>query len=75
MACTGKIVCENPGGEVFASAVSVLRPDLLVTAKHVFSKGRGGAVSVGRCSFRSYLHRKVAIPVLVEKDQRRGCFS
>jgi hypothetical protein len=75
MACTGKIVCENRGGEeVFASASSVLRPDLLVTAKHVFSKGRGGAVSFGWCSFRSFLHRNVAIPIVVEKDQRKGYF-
>jgi len=74
MACTGKIVCDNRGDEVFASAVSVLRPDLLVTAKHVFTQGRGGAVSFGRCSFRSFLHRNVAIPVRVEKDQRKGFF-
>jgi hypothetical protein len=75
MACTGKIVCENRGGEeVFASASSVLRPDLLVTAKHVFSKGRGGAASFGWCSFRSFLHRNVAIPIVVEKDQRKGYF-
>jgi Trypsin-like peptidase domain len=74
MACTGKIVCEDRGDEVFASGSSVLRPDLLVTAKHVFSKGRGGAVSFGRCSFRSFLHRNVAIPIVVEKDQRKGYF-
>jgi hypothetical protein len=29
-------------------------------------------VPFGSCSFRSYVHRKVAIPVLVDKDQRRG---
>gem|GEM_PF-1244367 len=74
MACTGRIVCQTGGGEVFASASSVLRPDLVVTAKHVFSKSRGGAVSLGRCTFRSYLHRNVAIPVVVEKDQRKGYF-
>jgi trypsin-like peptidase len=74
MACTGKIVCSDRGGEVYASASSVLRPDLLVTAKHVFAKGRGGAVSVGRCSFRSFLHRNAAIPLVVEKDQRKGYF-
>ncbi|HUU26018.1 MAG TPA: serine protease [Methyloceanibacter sp.] len=74
MACTGRIVCRNGGGEVFASASSVLRPDLVVTAKHVFSEKRGGAVSLGRCSFRSYLHRNVAIPIEVEKDQRKGYF-
>ena len=74
MACTGKIVCHGRGGEVFASASSVLRPDLLVTAKHVFAKGRGGAVSVGHCSFRSFLHRNAAIPLVVEKDQRKGYF-
>jgi hypothetical protein len=82
MACTGQIVCETPaihdededrvGVKVTATAVSVLRPDLLVTAKHVLFKGRRAVASFGRCSFRSYLHRKVAIPVLVEKDQRRG---
>ena len=74
MACTGKIVCSNRGDEVFASASSVLRPDLLVTAKHVFATGRGGAVSPGWCSFRSFLHRNVAIPLVVEKDQRKGYF-
>jgi hypothetical protein len=50
MACTGEILCEkarddDPGDEVppapiTASAVSVLRPDLLVTAKHVLFKGK-----------------------------------
>ena len=74
MACTGKIVCENHGDEVYASAVSVLRPDLLVTAKHVFTQGRGSAVSFGWCSFRSFLHRNAAIPIRVEKDQRKGFF-
>jgi len=74
MACTGKIVCQNRNGEVFASAVSVLRPDLLVTAKHVFTKGRARAVSFSWCSFRSFLHRNVAIPVRVDKDQRKGFF-
>ncbi|HUU26085.1 MAG TPA: trypsin-like peptidase domain-containing protein, partial [Methyloceanibacter sp.] len=75
MACTGRIVCDNPGGEeVFASAASVLRPDLLVTAKHVFSHGRGRAVSFGWCSFRSFLHRSTAIPIVVETDQRKGYF-
>jgi hypothetical protein len=74
MACTGRIVCQQPWGEVFASASSVLKPDLLVTAKHVFSKVRGGRGSVGSCSFRSFLHRRTAIPVLVEKDQRTGYF-
>ncbi|MBM3543417.1 MAG: trypsin-like peptidase domain-containing protein [Alphaproteobacteria bacterium] len=74
MACTGRIVCQQPWGEVFASASSVLRPDLLVTAKHVFAKVRGGPVSIGSCSFRSFLHRRTAIPVVVEKDQRTGYF-
>lgn len=74
MACTGKIVCSNRGDEIFASAASVLRPDLLVTAKHVFAKGRGGAVSPGWCSFRSFAQRNTAIPILIEKDQRKGYF-
>ena len=74
MACTGKIVCSGRGREVYASASSVLRPDLLVTAKHVFAEGRGGAVSPGWCSFRSFLHRNIAIPIVVEKDQRKGYF-
>jgi hypothetical protein len=83
MACTGQIVCETPGSKdedeedrvkvkVTASAVSVLRPDLLVTAKHVFFKGKRAAMPFGGCSFRSYLRRKVAIPVVVETDQRKG---
>lgn len=75
MACTGRIICEKrDGGEVFASASSVLRPDLLVTAKHVFSQGRGGAVSFKWCSFRSFLHRNAPVPIRVDKDQRKGYF-
>ena len=52
--------------------MSVLRPDLLVTAKHVFFDGKSAAVPFGSCSFRSFSRRKVAIPVVVEKDQRKG---
>ena len=82
MACTGNIVCVRPAiydededtveTKVTASAVSVLRSDLLVTAKHVFFKRKRAVVPFASCSFRSYLNRKVAIPVVVEKDQRRG---
>jgi hypothetical protein len=82
MACTGEIVCKTPdvhtededrvGVKVTATAVSVLRPDLLVTARHVLFKGKSAMVSFGSCSFRSYSQRKVAIPVLVDKDQRKG---
>src|SRR5262245_28033530 len=82
MACTGQIVCETPGVhnededrvgvKVTATAVSVLEPDLLVTARHVFFNGKRAAVSFERCSFRNYSQRKTAIPVVVEKDQRRG---
>ena len=67
MACTGQIVCATPAVEgdgeeveyraavrVTASAVSVLRPDLLVTAKHVFFNGKSAVVPFGSCSFRSY---------------------
>ena len=80
MACTGEIVCVKPAihdededtieTKVTASAVSVLRPDLLVTAKHVFFKGKKAVAPFGNCSFRSYSRRKVAVPVVVEKDQR-----
>jgi hypothetical protein len=82
MACTGQIVCVTPdvhteeedkiGVKVTATAVSVLKPDLLVTARHILFKGKRAAVSFERCSFRSYAQRKTAIPVLVEKDQRKG---
>ena len=82
MACTGQLVCVTPAihdeeqdtveTKVSATAVSVLRPDLLVTAKHVFFKGKRAVSPFGNCSFRSYSRRKVAIPVVVEKDQRRG---
>ena len=82
LACTGQIVCETPavhneeedrvGVKVTATAVSVLKPDLLVTARHILFKGKRAAVSFERCSFRSYSQRKTAIPVLVEKDQRKG---
>ncbi len=84
MACTGQIVCATPGGKdedgdevepkvlVSATGVSVLRPDLLITAKHVLFQGKTAKVPFGSCSFRSYSHRKVAIPILVEQDQRKG---
>ena len=82
MACTGQIVCATPdirtededriGIEVTASAASVLKPDLLVTAKHVFFKGKTAVVPFGSCSFRSYARKKAAIPIVVEKDQRKG---
>jgi hypothetical protein len=82
MACTGQIVCKTPdvhneeedriGVKITATAVSVLRPDVLVTAKHVFFQGKRAVVPFGSCSFRSYSRRKVAIPVLVEPDQRKG---
>jgi trypsin-like peptidase len=82
MACTGQIVCVTPAihdededtveTKVTATAVSVLRPDLLVTAKHVFFKGRRAVAPFGNCNFRSYARRKVAIQVIVEKDQRKG---
>jgi hypothetical protein len=82
MACTGQIVCKTPdvhteeedrvGIKITATAVSVLRPDLLVTAKHVFFKGKQALASFGSCGFRSYANRTVTIPVLVEKDQRKG---
>jgi hypothetical protein len=83
MACTGQIVCAAPWDPedsdpnrvrviLTATAVSVLRPDLLVTAKHVFFKGKKAVVPFGSCSFRSYSRRKVAVPVIVEKDQRKG---
>lgn len=74
MACTGQIVCAASGGQlrVSASAISVLRPDLLVTAKHVLFNGRRAVVPFGSCSFRSYSRRHVAIPVVVDKDQRKG---
>jgi Trypsin-like peptidase domain len=57
---------------VTATAVSVLRPDMLVTAKHVFFKGKRAVAPFGSCSFRSYSRRKAAIPVLVQQDQRKG---
>jgi trypsin-like peptidase len=82
MACTGQIVCQAPGvhdeekdtigAKVTATAVSVLRPDLLVTAKHVFFEGKKAMMPFGSCSFRSYSRRKVAIPVIVDTDQRTG---
>ena len=82
MACTGQIVCETPGVhnededrvgvKVTATAVSVLKPDLLVTARHVLFEGKRAAVSFERCSFRSYSQRKTAVPFVVEKDQRPG---
>jgi hypothetical protein len=82
MACTGQIVCQTPGVhneeedrigvKVTATAVSVLKPDLLVTARHVLFKDKRAAVSFESCSFRSYSQRKTAIPIVVEKDQRKG---
>jgi hypothetical protein len=82
MACTGQIVCRTPdihtededrvGVKVAASAASVLRPDLLVTAKHVFFNGKKAVVPFGSCRFHSFADRKRPIPVLVEPDQRKG---
>ena len=82
MACTGQIVCKTPdvhtededrvGVKFTATGVSVLRPDVLVTAKHVFFAGKRAVVPFGSCSFRSYSRRNVAIPILVEPDQRKG---
>jgi hypothetical protein len=82
MACTGQIVCQTPGVhneeedrigvKVTATAVSVLKPDLLVTARHILFQNKRAAVSFESCSFRSYSQRKTAIPVVVEKDQRKG---
>jgi hypothetical protein len=82
LACTGEIVCKTPdvhteeedrvGVKISATGVSVLRPDLLVTAKHVFFKGKRAVVSYPSCSFRSFARRKLAIPIVVEKDQRMG---
>ena len=82
LACTGEIVCKTPdvhneeedrvGRKISASAASVLRPDLLVTAKHVFFRGKTAVAPFGSCSFRSYARRNVAVPVMVEKDQRTG---
>ena len=74
MACTGRIVCYHGRREVFGSAASVLRPDMLVTAKHVFSSGRNAKVAPGHCSFRSFLHRNIAIPIQIEQDQRKSYF-
>ena len=86
MACTGEIVCVRPGRKieyededrvvakatVTATAVSVLKPDLLVTAKHILFQGKTAVMPFSGCSFRSYSRRKVAIPVVVEKDQQKG---
>src|SRR5262245_1091493 len=82
MACTGQIVCETPGVhnededrvgvKVTATAVSVLEPNLLVTARHILFNGKRAAVSFERCSFRSYSQRKTAIPIVFYKDRRRG---
>lgn len=74
MACTGRIVCYKGSRKVFGSAASVLRPDLLVTAKHLFSTGKGAAVSFRRCSFRSFLHRNVGIPLLIERTSGKDTF-
>ena len=82
MACTGQIACWTPdvhnevedrvGVKMTASAVSVLKPDMLVTARHVFFRGKTAVASLGRCSFRSFAKPNAAIPILIEKDQRKG---
>lgn len=74
MACTGEIICESRGRKIFASAVSALRPNMLVTAKHVFSGGRRKSVSQVHCSFRSYSNRNAAIPIVIDEDQTKGFF-
>lgn len=74
MACTGQIVCWNKGRKTEGSASAVLAPNLLVTAKHVFSKSRRRKVTLGQCTFRSFLHRNIAIPIRIDQDQRKHYF-
>src|SRR3546814_17472153 len=59
LACTGQIVCETPavhneeedrlGVKVTATAVSVLKPDLLVTVRHRWEERRVGKEGVRTC--------------------------
>ena len=66
MACIGEIICPTLVSKNEATAVSVLRPDMLVTARHVFfAKDGKNEVSINKCTFHNYLNQKAKIPVVV----------
>ncbi len=78
MACVGEITCVtlDRSAKRFATAVSVLRPDILVTTRHdFFSKHGKPEVSLGRCTFHNYLKPGNKIPFVVYLNQNRTSFQ
>lgn len=69
MACVGKITCPTLHGKNQGTAVSVLRPDLLVTTRHAFIRYDGKAEAMpNRCTFHNYLDPRTNIPVVGSRD-------
>jgi hypothetical protein len=77
MACVGEITCVtlDRGARRFATAVSVLRPDILVTTRHdFFSKNGKPEVSLRQCTFHNYLSPRTKIPFVVYHNQTKTSF-
>jgi Trypsin-like peptidase domain len=73
MACVGKITCPTLHGKNQGTAVSVLRPDLLVTTRHAFIRYDGKAEAMpNRCTFHNYFDQRTNIPVVVSRDDRKS---
>jgi len=69
----GKITCPTSRGKNQGTAVSVLRPDLLVTTRHAFIRHDGKAEATpNRCTFHNYLDPRTNIPVVVGRDQGKS---
>jgi len=72
MACVGKITCRTLHGKNQGTAVSVLRPDILVTARHAFIQRDGKSEALPtRCTFHNYSDQRTEIPVMVSRDQAK----
>ena len=77
MACVGEIRCEtlDHSASRFATAVSVLRPDILVTTRHdFFSESGKPEVSLRKCTFHNYLNPGTKIPFVVYHNQTKTSF-
>jgi hypothetical protein len=77
MACVGEIRCVtlDHSAKRFATAVSVLRPDILITTRHdFFSKHGKTEVSLRKCTFHNYLKPRNEIPFVVYHNQTKTSF-
>jgi hypothetical protein len=73
MACLGKITCLTLHGKNQGTAMSVLRPDLLVTTRHAFVRHDGKPEALlNTCTFHNYLNLRTNIPVVVSHDQGKS---